>query len=224
MSIKPFCTGGSYVNFQTADEGERARPGRLRRELRPPQRDQAPVRSGQPVPLEPQHPPGGRMTRIEAEHHFRVPLREAYDYITDLEHWPEYWPGLVRVEPGSQWREPGDQTRIVIRLLRHEVPLELTLRRVEPYRVVEYTSVQADLPPVHHERHWAEAGRRLRLPARGRVRAAARPARTVRARAAPVGDRTGAAPDDRESRRDARRPSGSLRASENQGGWGETPG
>jgi Polyketide cyclase / dehydrase and lipid transport len=98
------------------------------------------------------------MTRIEAEHHFRVPLREAYDYITDLEHWPEYWPSLVRVEPGSQWREPGDQTRIVIRLLRHEVPLELTLRRVEPYRVVEYTSVQADLPPVRHERHWAQAG------------------------------------------------------------------
>jgi hypothetical protein len=33
------------------------------------------------------------MTRIEAEHRFNVPLREAYDYITHLEHWPEYRPG-----------------------------------------------------------------------------------------------------------------------------------
>ena len=53
--VRPFSTGGNYVNFQTADEGDDARPRRLRRELRPPRRDQAPVRSGQPVPLEPQH-------------------------------------------------------------------------------------------------------------------------------------------------------------------------
>jgi Polyketide cyclase / dehydrase and lipid transport len=98
------------------------------------------------------------MTRIEAEHRFGVPLRDGFDYITDVGRWPEYWPGLVRVEPGSHWREPGDQTRIAIRLLGREVPLEMTLRRLEPYRLVEYTSVQPGLPDVHHERHFAEAG------------------------------------------------------------------
>ena len=45
-----------------------------------------------------------------------------------------------------------------MRLLGREVPLEMTLRRVEPYRLVEYTSVQPGLPDVHHERHFAEAG------------------------------------------------------------------
>jgi hypothetical protein len=98
------------------------------------------------------------MTRIEAEHRFGVPLRDGFDYITDLGRWPEYWPGLVRVEPGSHWREPGDQTRIAIRLLGREVPLEMTLRRLEPYRLVEYTSVQPGLPDVHHERHFADTG------------------------------------------------------------------
>ena len=98
------------------------------------------------------------MTRIEAEHRFAVPLRDGYDYITDLDRWPEYWPGLVRVEPGSHWREPGDETRIAIRLLGREVPLEMTLRRVEPYRLVEYTSVQPGLPDVRHERHFTETG------------------------------------------------------------------
>jgi hypothetical protein len=98
------------------------------------------------------------MTRLEAEHRFGVPLRDGFDYITDLDRWPEYWPGLVRVEPGSHWREPGDTARIAIRLLGREVPLEMTLRRVEPYRLVEYTSVQPGLPDVHHERHFADAG------------------------------------------------------------------
>jgi uncharacterized protein YndB with AHSA1/START domain len=98
------------------------------------------------------------MTRIEAEHRFDVPLQAGFDYITDPERWPEYWPGLVRVEPETQWREPGDVARIVLRLLGRAVPLEMTLGRVEPYRLVEYTSVQPGLPAVRHARHFAEAG------------------------------------------------------------------
>ena len=46
----------TYINFQTADEDGRARPGDLRRQLRPPRRDQAEVRPGQPVAIEPEHP------------------------------------------------------------------------------------------------------------------------------------------------------------------------
>jgi uncharacterized protein YndB with AHSA1/START domain len=99
--------------------------------------------------------------RIEATHEFPVPLRDAFDYITDQERWPEYWPGLVRVEPGSRWGQPGDVTRIVVRLLGREVPLTMTLRRFEPYRLVEYTSVQPGLPDVQHERHFAEVGERF---------------------------------------------------------------
>jgi Polyketide cyclase / dehydrase and lipid transport len=98
------------------------------------------------------------MTRIEAEHRFGVALRDGYDYITDQAHWPEYWPGFVRLEPGSRWSEPGDVTRIVVRLLGRAVPLEMTIRRIEPYRLVEYTSVQPGLPAVRHERHFTEAG------------------------------------------------------------------
>jgi uncharacterized protein YndB with AHSA1/START domain len=96
--------------------------------------------------------------RIEASRRFPVPVREGFDYITDQRNWTEYWPGLVRIEPGSRWSGPGDVTRIVVRLLGREVPLEMTLRRLDPPRLVEYTSTQPGMPDARHERHFEDAG------------------------------------------------------------------
>jgi Polyketide cyclase / dehydrase and lipid transport len=96
--------------------------------------------------------------RIEVDHRFAVPVREGFDFITDPANWPLYWPDFVRIEAGTRWREPGDRMRLVLRLLGRPVELEMTLGRLEPYRVVEYTSVQRGLPDVRHERHFDEAG------------------------------------------------------------------
>jgi hypothetical protein len=98
------------------------------------------------------------MTRIEVQTRFDVSLHEGFDYITNMDNWPQYWPGLVRIEPDSRWREPGDQARLVLRLLGRQVELEMTLRQFVPYRLVEYTSVQRGLPDARHERHFEEAG------------------------------------------------------------------
>jgi uncharacterized protein YndB with AHSA1/START domain len=99
--------------------------------------------------------------RIEAERRFPVSVRDGFEYITDQANWPEYWPNLVRIEPGSRWGEPGDVTRMVLRVLRREVPMAMTLRRFEPDRLVEYTSTQVGLPDMRHERHFAAAGASL---------------------------------------------------------------
>jgi Polyketide cyclase / dehydrase and lipid transport len=96
--------------------------------------------------------------RIEVTSRFSVSLQDGFDYITDPANWPEYWPDLVRIEPGSHWREPGDRARLVLRLLGRPVELEMTLDRLVPYRVVEYTSVQRGLPDARHERHFADDG------------------------------------------------------------------
>jgi polyketide cyclase/dehydrase/lipid transport protein len=103
--------------------------------------------------------------RIEREHRFDVPLGTGFDYITDPARWPSYWPGIVRVEPGTRWSAPGDEARIVIRLLGREVELRMVLKRFEPNRLVEYDSVQNGLPDARHERHFAaeEKGFRYRL-------------------------------------------------------------
>jgi hypothetical protein len=96
--------------------------------------------------------------RIAARRRFDIPLREGFDYVTDPGNWPQFWPDLVRLEPGSRWRAPGDRARLVLRLLGRPVELELTLRRLDPCRAVHYTSVQRGLPDAQHERHFADAG------------------------------------------------------------------
>jgi hypothetical protein len=100
--------------------------------------------------------------RIEREHRFDVPLEAGFEYVTDIANWPTYWPGLVRVEPGSRWTGPGDEARIVVELLGRRVELRMVLRRFEPNRLVEYDSSQEGLPDARHERHFEADGNGFR--------------------------------------------------------------
>jgi len=100
--------------------------------------------------------------RIEAERRLPVSLREGFDYITDPSNWPDYWPRLVRVSAAERWREPGDRASLTLRLLGRDVELEMTLVRMEPYRLVEYTSEQRGLPAARHLRSFDAAGDELR--------------------------------------------------------------
>jgi uncharacterized protein YndB with AHSA1/START domain len=106
-------------------------------------------------------PPVNAPIRIEAEQRLPVPLREGFDYITDPANWPEYWPRLVRVRSAKRWREPGDRASLVLRTLGREIELNMTLVRIQPYRLVEYTSQQVGLPAARHWRHFAQSGDEL---------------------------------------------------------------
>jgi hypothetical protein len=99
-----------------------------------------------------------REITVEVTHRFAVGIGDGFDYSTNIDNWPEYWPGLVRVEPGSRWRAPGDQARLALRLLGRETEMTMTLARIVPYELVEYSSVQPGLPDAHHERHFADDG------------------------------------------------------------------
>jgi Polyketide cyclase / dehydrase and lipid transport len=96
--------------------------------------------------------------RIAADRHFDFSLRAGFDYITDLRSWPEYWPDLIALAPESRWSQPGDTARLTLRLAGRPRELQMTLTRIVPYRLVEYSSVQRGLPPAGHERHFAEQG------------------------------------------------------------------
>jgi hypothetical protein len=85
-------------------------------------------------------------------------LPDGFAYITEPRHWPEYWPGLIRVAPGSRWQAPGDRARLTMRLLGRAVELEMTLQTFEPRALVEYTSIQRGLPDARHERAFSAAG------------------------------------------------------------------
>jgi uncharacterized protein YndB with AHSA1/START domain len=99
--------------------------------------------------------------RIEVEHHFPVSVHDGFDYITNPDNWPDYWPRLVRITSAGRWREPGDRACLVLRMLRREVELEMKLVRIEPYRLVEYTSQQRGLPDARHWRYFDQAEREL---------------------------------------------------------------
>jgi uncharacterized protein YndB with AHSA1/START domain len=99
--------------------------------------------------------------RIEVERRLPVSVEDGFDYITNPGNWPEYWPRLVRITSAARWREPGDRARLVLRMLRREVELEMELVRFEPYRLVEYTSRQRGLPAARHWRHFDRAGDEL---------------------------------------------------------------
>ena len=102
---------------------------------------------------------GGKHVRVEETHRFAVAHPDGFEYITDIGNWPAYWPGLVRIDPGSRWSAAGDQARLVIRLLGRETEMTMTLRRIVPNELVEYVSEQPGLPDVHHERHFSDDGR-----------------------------------------------------------------
>ena len=107
------------------------------------------------------------MTRIEASHRFDVPIDRGFAFVTDPANWPRFWPGYVRLEPGSQWGGVGDTARLVTRLLGRERVLTMRITAFEPNRLVSYTSTQPGLPDASHERtscSWVLVGswRRLR--------------------------------------------------------------
>jgi hypothetical protein len=92
--------------------------------------------------------------RIEATRHFDVPVEQGFAFVTDLQNWPKFWPGFVRLEEGSRWEAPGDTALLVTRLFGIERILTMTLTGFEPSRLVTYTSTQAGLPDARHERHF----------------------------------------------------------------------
>jgi hypothetical protein len=94
--------------------------------------------------------------RLEVLQRLPVSVRDGFDYITDPGNWTEYWPRLVRIASATRWREPGDRARVVLRMLHRDVELDMTLERIEPYRLVEYTSEQRGLPAARHRRQFDE--------------------------------------------------------------------
>ena len=103
--------------------------------------------------------------RVECEHGFGVTVEQGFAFITDMANWPRFWPGFVRVEPSSRWSAPGDEARVVTKLLGREVELRMTLRVFDANRLVEYESRQRGLPDARHERHFiaTDDGFRYRL-------------------------------------------------------------
>jgi hypothetical protein len=96
--------------------------------------------------------------RIEASQAYEVPVERGFAFVTDTANWPRFWPGYVRLEPGSSWGAPGDTAKLVTRILGRERTLTMTVTEFQPNRLVAYTSTQTGLPDARHERHFEAQG------------------------------------------------------------------
>jgi len=96
--------------------------------------------------------------RVESSQRYDVPVERGFAFITDTANWPRFWPGFVRLEPGSNWSRTGDTAVLVTRLLGRERELTMTITEFEPNRLVAYNSTQAGLPDARHERHFEPNG------------------------------------------------------------------
>ncbi|HEU5489496.1 MAG TPA: SRPBCC family protein [Gaiellaceae bacterium] len=96
--------------------------------------------------------------RIESTRRYGVPVEQGFAFITDIANWPRFWPGYVRLEPGSSWGAIGDTARLVTRILGRERLLTMSVTGFEPNRLVTYTSTQPGLPDASHERHFEPEG------------------------------------------------------------------
>jgi hypothetical protein len=105
--------------------------------------------------------PEPALIRVEAGSRFPVSVPEGFDYITNPRNWLDYWPRAISVEPGARWERPDDHARVVLRLGGLRVALDMTLVRIDPYRLVEYTSQQTGLPAARHWRRFEERDGKL---------------------------------------------------------------
>jgi len=95
---------------------------------------------------------------IESSHRYDVPVEHGFAFITDTANWSRFWPGYVRLEPGSSWGESGDTAVLVTRILGRERELTMAITEFDPNRLVAYTSTQTGLPDARHERHFEPDG------------------------------------------------------------------
>ena len=104
------------------------------------------------------------MKRLELTRDLPVGAREGFDYITNVENWPTYWPRFVEIRDAgtARWAEPGDRMSVVVAARRKPTQLNMTLDKFIPYERVAYRSTQDGLPDFRHERLFSEADGRLR--------------------------------------------------------------
>jgi hypothetical protein len=96
------------------------------------------------------------MVLIEARQVFERPLAETFAYVTSTKNWPEYWPSLVGFKGGTppRWDRPGDALTLILRIMRRDAEITLTIREFAQDRHVKYVTAQPGVTQAFHERYF----------------------------------------------------------------------
>lgn len=98
--------------------------------------------------------------RVEMSREFPVPVKLAYDYLTDPKAFPDWRFGVIEViDPESaSWSTPGDRVRMGYRILGRRVDTECTLDEVKAAELYRFTARTPGMPTVHESWHYLPKG------------------------------------------------------------------
>jgi hypothetical protein len=99
------------------------------------------------------------MPRVEASRSFPISVKDAFDYITYLPNWRNFWQGYVGIDGGEEnasWRNPGDELTLRLKNYGKDVEMRMHLDEFVPYERIRYRSEQKGLPDFRHERYFRD--------------------------------------------------------------------
>ena len=75
-----------------------------------------------------------------------LPLDEAFDFVSDPENWPLFFPGVRAVDKDDDWGRVGGHARLTTVILGRALSMQLVLTEWDPPRMFRYTVSQGDAP------------------------------------------------------------------------------
>jgi hypothetical protein len=98
--------------------------------------------------------------RIELTKRFPIPLREGFDFLREVGHWPSWYAGITQIleaPPGGSWGEPGDTISFHYKVLGRLLDGKVVMKEMREYELVRSVASIAGLPQVHQEYRYTAA-------------------------------------------------------------------
>ena len=97
---------------------------------------------------------GDRTMRIEQTNTFPVPLREGFDFLREVDHWPYWSSGVTEIREGpvgGSWGKPGDTISFCYEMLGRRLTGRVVMKEMREYDLVRSVVTISQLPEVHQE-------------------------------------------------------------------------
>lgn len=92
------------------------------------------------------------MTEISYTATLHVPPEEAFDFVSEPEHWPRFIDSMQSAQKSASWGTVGGRARMVTKILGRTVMSELVITEWNPPHRFRYTARQLGAPDLDNLR------------------------------------------------------------------------
>ncbi len=101
-----------------------------------------------------------RAVRIELTETFPVPLREGFEFLSQVDHWPNWHSGVTEIREAPKcgvWGKPGDTVLFCAKVLGRSLAGTVVMKEMRKYDLVRSVVTMLGLPEVHQEYRYTAA-------------------------------------------------------------------